>query len=70
MSRTLESTFIASCGIPLSATALRRGYDSGVRPIKITETNSPSPYILICMMVKVPAVLIIINSYLIDFIAI
>jgi hypothetical protein len=50
--------------IPLSGTALRRGHDRGVGPIKIDKTNGTSPHILICMMVKVPAVLIVTMSYL------
>jgi hypothetical protein len=52
--------------IPLSATALQRGHDRGIGPIKIKKTNGTSPYILICMMVKVPAVLIVTKSYLTD----
>ena len=52
--------------IPLSATALRRGHDRGIEPIKINETNGTFPHILICMMVKVPAVLIVTKSYLTD----
>jgi hypothetical protein len=52
--------------IPLSATALRRGHDRGIKPIKINKTNSTFPHILICIMVKVLAVLIITKSYFID----
>jgi hypothetical protein len=52
--------------IPLCATALRRGHDKGKEPIKINETNGTFPHILICMMVKVPAVLIATKSYLTD----
>jgi hypothetical protein len=52
--------------IPLSGTALQRGHNRGVGPIKINKTNGTSPYILICMMVKVPAVLIVTKSNLTD----
>jgi hypothetical protein len=52
--------------IPLSATALRRGQDRGIEPIKINEINGTFPCILICMMVKVLAVLIVTKSYLIN----
>jgi hypothetical protein len=52
--------------IPLSGTALQRGHDRGVGPIKMNKADGTSPYILICMMVKVPAVLIVTKSYLTD----
>jgi hypothetical protein len=52
--------------IPLSATALRRGHDGVIEPIRINETNGTFPHILICMMVKVPALLIVAKSYLTD----
>jgi hypothetical protein len=56
--------------IPSSATALRRGHDRGIEPIKMNATNGTSPHILTCMMVKVPAVLIVTNRYLTHFAAI